>query len=321
VHPDSFEPEKLGRGRKHALELQFEFGDQGIVIPVFVFRGAREGKVLVVISGVHGDEYEGPRTILELCSTLDPAEMTGDLIAVPVAHPPAFWAGTRASPLDGRDLARTFPGDLASGPTYAIAYYLARAVIARADLFVDLHSGGVKYSMPTMAGYDATDPRSLAAARAFGAKVIWGHPTTPPGRTISFAKDHGIPSLYTEAKGAGRIDPEDLRTFKQGFLNLLKYLSILPGDPAIQPIECHLWGDGNTELSMRATRAGFLIPSVSLLDRVREGQELGRLVDLHGGAIETFHAPSHGVIGMIREFPVVEPDNIMFLVTGLNPQA
>ncbi len=320
MHPDSFDPTQLGRGRRHELDLEFEVGNHPIAIPVFVLRGQREGKVLVAVSGVHGDEYEGPRTILDLCATLDPAEMAGDLIAVPVSHPPAFWAGTRTSPLDGRDLARVFPGDPTSSTTCAIAYHLGRAIIARADLFIDLHSGGVKYSMPTMVGYDATDPRSYAAARAFGARIIWGHPTTPPGRTVSFAKDHGIPSLYTEAHGAGRIEPEDLRVFKQGVVNLLKHLAILPGEPAAQPVDCHLWGDGNTELSLRATRGGFLIPSVALLEKVQKGQELGKLVDLHGGTIETYHAPSDGIVGMIREFPVVEPDNIMFLVTGLKPQ-
>jgi predicted deacylase len=60
-----------------------------------LFRGAREGNVLVGMAGVHGDEYEGPRAILDVCSTLDPEAMSGDLIAVPVAKPPAFWAGTR----------------------------------------------------------------------------------------------------------------------------------------------------------------------------------------------------------------------------------
>lgn len=320
MHPDSFEPKQLAQGRKHTLDLEFNVGNHQVTIPLFVFRGARKGKVLVVMSGVHGDEYEGPRAILDVCATLDPAEMAGDMIAAPVAHPPAFWAGTRTSPLDGRDLARTFPGDPTSSPTCAIAYYLGKTVIARADFFADLHSGGVKYSMPTMAGYDGTDPRSRSGAQAFGARIIWEHPTTAPGRTLSFAKDHGIPSMYTEANGAGRIDPEDLRVFKQGVINLLKHLSILPGQPVTRTVECRLSGDGNTDLSLRATRGGFLIPLVALLDKVKKGQELGKLVDLHGSTIETYLAPSDGLVGMVREFPVVEPDSIMFLVTGLDSQ-
>lgn len=320
MHPDEFQLKRFTRGKKHRLELKFTSAGHRISIPLLLLRGAREGQVLAVTAGVHGDEYEGVRAILDVGMALDPAEMAGDLLAVPVAHPPAFWAGTRTSPLDGGDLARSFPGDLGFDPTRAIAYYLARSVITCADFFLDLHSGGVKLAMPTLVGYDARDPRSRDAAQAFGAKVLWGHPTVAPGRTISFARERSIPWAYTEARGAGRIHPQDLRVFTDGLFNLLRHLSILPGQPAAGPIECHLYGDGNSDTSIKSTRHGFLISCVELLEKVKIGQELGRLVDLHGNTLETFTAPSEGVVAMIRQFPVVEPDAPLFLLTGLATQ-
>jgi len=114
-------------------------------------------------------------------------------------------------------------------PTQVLAFHLGHSIIARADFYLDLHSAGVKLLMPSMVGYDATDPRSREAAVIFGAPVVWGHPAIPPGRTISFAASRGIPWLYTEARGAGRIDAEDLAMFKRGVLNLLRYLHMLPG--------------------------------------------------------------------------------------------
>jgi predicted deacylase len=320
MQPHEFELRHFARGRKHYLDIDVSAGDHRISVPILLLRGARDGKVLVAMAGVHGDEYEGVQAILDVCTRLDPAGMAGDLLAVSVANPPALWAGTRTSPLDGADLARSFPGDLESGPSRALAHSLANTVIACADLFLDLHSAGIRLLMPTMVGYDARDPRSLAAARAFGAKVLWGHPVVAPGRTISFARERGIPWLYTEARGAGRIDPEDLQIFEQGILNLLVHLSILPGQPAVLPVEHHLLGDGNTEISLRSTRQGFLIPSVSLLERVKEGQDLGRLLDLHANTIETYVAPSEGVVAMIRQFPVVEPGTPLFLLTGLEAE-
>jgi uncharacterized protein len=320
VHPDDFKLDQFAPGKKHSLDLEFKLGDRTLSIPVLLFRGAREGKVLTVIAGIHGDEYEGVRAVLDVGATLDPAEMSGDLIAVPVANLSALWAGTRTSPWDGTDLARSFPGDLESVPTRALAYYLARAVIAPADLLLDLHSGGVKYTMPLMVGFDTRDPRSGDAALAFGAPVLWGHPVISPGRSVSFAMERGIPWLYTEARGAGRIHPDDLRIFRQGIFNLLKHLAILPGSPAAGPVECHLHGDGSFEISLRSSRQGFLISSVELLQPVKEGEELGRLVDFHGNTIETYHSPSDGSLGMIREFPVVEPNVELFLVTGRKAQ-
>ncbi len=99
---------------------------------------------------VHGDEYEGVRTLLELSRELDPARMSGDAIFVPVINPPAFWNGTRTSPLDGQNLARVFPGRPDGTPSESIAYWIDQAVFPHADLFIDLHSAGIE--SPSHAG-------------------------------------------------------------------------------------------------------------------------------------------------------------------------
>ncbi|MBM3774647.1 MAG: hypothetical protein FJW37_05725, partial [Acidobacteria bacterium] len=313
MSPLDFDPAHFDRGRKHALELEVPGHD--LKLPLLLVRGASPGKTLVATAAVHGDEYEGVRAIFDVSAALAPADLRGDFLAVPVANPPAFWNGTRTSPLDGGNLARVFPGSY-TGPTPAIARSLAEAVIARADLFVDLHSAGVQWLMPTMVGYDSNDRRSRAAAAAFGAPVMWGHPAIAPGRTVSFAASRGIPWLYTEARGAGRIDPGDLRVFVDGLGNLLRHLEILEGAPRPAPPALHLYGDGNVDQGLTASQRGFLIPEVELLDRVRAGQRLGRLCGVHGETLETFAAPADGVVALVRQFPVVAPGDPLFLVTG-----
>ena len=165
-----------------------------------------------------------------LWGNLDPSMMSGDLLCVPVANPPAFWAVSRCSPLDGRNLARVFPGSSEGSITEAIAYAIDREILAEADFLLDLHSAGVRFLMPTMVGYDAADARGEAAAKIFGAPVIWAHDVIAPGRSVSAASARGIPWLYTEARGAGRIHAADLEVYRRGIRNLLRHLSILPGD-------------------------------------------------------------------------------------------
>lgn len=317
MHPDDFNLEQFPRGQKHGLDLQFVFKDFEIKIPVLLVRGSKAGKVLAVTAGVHGDEYEGIRAVLDVYRSLDPCQMSGDVLAVPVANPLAFRDGTRTSGADGGNLARSFPGDLTSGPTRAIAYYLARSMISRGDFFLDLHSAGTKLLMPTMVGYDAQDPRSRDAALIFGTSIVWAHPNVPPGRTVSFAQSQGIPWLYTEARGAGRIDPKDLELFIRGLWNLLRHLSILPGNPEPAPVEIRLFGDGNTDSSIAASQRGFFIPAVKLLQAVHRGEELGKVVDLHGEVIETVRAPEDGVVALVRQTPRVEPGEPLFLLTGV----
>jgi predicted deacylase len=270
---------------------------------------------LVVSAGVHGDEYEGVRAILETFDTLDPESMSGNLLAVPVVNAPAFWSGTRTSPLDGANLARVFPGDDRGAPSERIAWHFAHTVLARADLYLDLHSGGVKYRMPSMVGYPAADPRARAAAEVFGADTIWGHPSpVDPGRTVSFAGDHGILWLYTEARGAGRIHPDDLRMMREGIRNLLGHMGIVGEKPRVAPPSLRLFGNGNTDSGLTASRAGFLLKDVEILQPVGTGDRLGRLVNLLGEMLEEYRAASAGVIGMVREFPVVQPGDVLFLL-------
>ena len=312
----TFDPDSYERSRKYSLDLEVP-NHSDITIPVLLVRGANAGARLVVSAAVHGDEFEGVRAIFEVVEQIDPAEMSGDLLAAPVANPPAFWAGTRCSPLDGANLARVFPGSPDGGPTPAIAHTLAQALISKADFYLDLHSAGVACLMPTMAGYSANDPRGRDAAECFGATVIWGHPDVAPGRTISFAHERGIPWLYTEARGAGRIHPEDLRTFRKGMLNLMRHLSILPGKVAAQtPIRHRLLGDGNIEAGLTCGVEGFFMPAVGLLEPVAKGQVLGRTVNPHGETIETFRATEAGVVALIRQFAVVKAGDAMFVVTG-----
>jgi predicted deacylase len=316
VKPEKFDPNLFERGQKYAVDLELDPFVPGVSLPVLLVRGRTPGKTLVVTAGVHGDEYEGVRAILDAHAALNPDEMSGDFLAVPIANPPAFWAASRTSPLDGENLARLFPGSLDTGPTAAIAHFLCRSILTRADFYLDLHSAGVKLLMPTMAGYDARDARSQAAALVFGAKVLWSHSQVAPGRTISFAKSQGIPWIYTEARGAGRIHPDDLHIFTRGIRNLLCYLSILPGETRTYPVECHLYGDGNIDDSLASNLRGIFIPGVELLQKVVAGEQLGRTVSVHGETLEIFCAPRDGMVALIRQCLSVEPGDAVFLVTG-----
>jgi len=315
VAPEEFDIGKFQPGSKSTIALNLAPDASDTELPVLLIKGKHKGATLVVTAGVHGDEFEGVRALLELYSELDPVQMHGTLLAVPVANPQAFWNATRVNPIDKANLARKFPGAKEGTVTEVIAFHLARSVIARADFFVDLHSAGVKLLMPPMVGYDQNDPRSVAAAMVFGAPVLWGHSEIPPGRTISFAASRKIPWLYTEARGAGRIDAEDLLMFKRGVINLLKHLGIVHGQLDRHPVERVLVGSGDLDVGLSARQRGFLLPRVELLERVTCGQELGWTVNIYGETVEKFFSPRAGLVAMIHAFPIIEPEDVVFVVT------
>jgi predicted deacylase len=314
----TFNPSEHARGARYDFDLATGAGD--LTLPVILLRGARPGKTLVVTAGVHGDEYEGVRTLIELTRELDPAAMAGDLLCAPVCNPPAFWEVTRTSPLDGGNLARVFPGRADGSPTEAMAWLIDHALLAYADFYLDLHSAGVRCQMPNLIGYEASNAAAAEAARLFGAPVVWAHDVVAPGRTVSSARARGVPSLYAEAFGAGRIDPADLAIYKDGVRNLLHHLGILDGPPSPPRPFRFLCGDGNVDASVTTAKRGFLIPEVAILDTVAEGQTLGRLHDLHGRVIEEYRAPSAGVVALIHACPVIRDGDPLFLVTGERAQ-
>src|SRR5690349_3765084 len=101
----SFDRNAIPRGAKRSLTLRGPVEWQ-----IVVARGKQDGKAMLAFGGVHGDEYEGPLAVHQVFSRLDPREMHGSFVGVPICNPLAFAAKQRTSPQDGANLARCFPG-------------------------------------------------------------------------------------------------------------------------------------------------------------------------------------------------------------------
>ncbi|CAN5803263.1 hypothetical protein BH20VER1_BH20VER1_28940 [soil metagenome] len=81
--------------------------------PVVSITGAAPGPVLFVGSGVHGGEYPPIEAVIRLSRAIDPAELSGTVILMPVLNLPAFWSRSMfVCPVDGVNPNRVFPGDV-----------------------------------------------------------------------------------------------------------------------------------------------------------------------------------------------------------------
>lgn len=290
-------------------------------LPLLSAKGVAAGPTMVVLAGVHGDEYEGVEAIPQIFGLVDPANLTGTLVMVPVCNLPAYEAGLRSSPVDGLNLARVFPGKADGTITERIAHTLTEQLLRHADFLIDLHSAGVAYDIPTLVGYlydeGELGQRSHAAALAFGAPVTWGHPMpVPAGRSISAAMDLGVPWLYTEAPGGGYARAADVECFRGGVLNVMRHLGMLPGAPETPPNSLQLVGDGNLDVVTLAPVAGYFRPTVALLDRVRQGDLVGNIVDFFGTTVATIPSASDGVVIMLRRLRRVHAGEGLVQVTN-----
>ncbi|WP_246230615.1 succinylglutamate desuccinylase/aspartoacylase domain-containing protein [Bradyrhizobium cytisi] len=84
---------------------------------------------MLLTGGSHGDEYEGPLSLLKLARSLSPADVRGRIIILPMLNYPAVLGGTRVSPIDGVNMNRAFPGRSDGTLSQLIAHYLTRVCL------------------------------------------------------------------------------------------------------------------------------------------------------------------------------------------------
>ncbi len=273
-------------------------------IPIGVVNGG-PGPTALLVGGNRGDEWEGQIVFSELLRALKPEDVSGRVIILPCANLPASLAGIRTSPLDGGNLNRLFPGDADGTVTQQIAHFIATELIPRADLVVDLHSGGssLMYT-PCALATQHEDPARLAAhvalIRAFGAPVAYlqGRAEGQGGvRTLgAVAESLGIASMGSELGGSGTATPAALAIARGGIRRVLAHAGILSPwaePPAVTRIVSITHADDWTY----ASAPGVFEPLVQPGETVAAGQPAALL-----------HTP---------ETPWVAPVEIAFARAGL----
>lgn len=207
-----------------------------VALPLAVI-GDGNGPTVLVTGAIHGDEYEGPIVINELIRSLDASQVRGRLILMPAANAPALRAASRVSPLDGKNLARVFPGNPFGTPTEQIAAFIHDVLFPRCDAYVDLHAGGSSLFIeesaqvvvtPTLA--PAVRERAEDMARWFGAKftVITDNMGDP--RTSCGAAAHlGLAAIAAEMGENGSVSPRGVKRTRECLARVLARLGVVPG--------------------------------------------------------------------------------------------
>src|SRR5579871_5875052 len=84
---------------------------EGLEWPYFAISGAHDGPTVCLIAGIHGAEYPPIDAVMRFCGALEPAQLHGRVVGVPVVNLPAFWERTPfVCPSDGKNPNRVFPG-------------------------------------------------------------------------------------------------------------------------------------------------------------------------------------------------------------------
>jgi predicted deacylase len=280
---------QVGYGR--VIHSDNIYGGTIIPIPIAVVSSG-PGPTVLLVAGTHGDEYEGQILLQELIRSLEPEQVAGTVIIVPSANHAAVLAGTRVSPIDDGNLNRSYPGMPGSGPTSQVAHVISSELLPRADLVIDIHSGGsMSTYLPCAFIYEG--PNEALWAQKVAAAQVMGLPYTmvvgsrlEPGSLSTAGDDAGILTLSAELGGGGTVDRAVLAHARRGLTALLKSVGVLIGDnvvnaesgAAIRPVnEPTTWIRLLPESEVTSTAAGLFEPEVDLGQQVTAGQCVGRV--------------------------------------------
>lgn len=311
--------EKSGRSAGHIVTRCPVAGGSSIDIhvPVYAFVNG-PGPTLLLTSGIHGDEYEGPIALTKLVQSLDVSQIKGRLIAVPFVNVRAIQAGRRFSPDDNRDLNRSFPGIEQGTPTQLLAKAVTDLLASAADYVIDLHTGGTKtFWIPCAMMHPISNPAMYTATLALiknmrvpAAVVI--DESDKPGMFDTFVESLTKPFVCCEF-GGGMLLPEHLAIAEIGLRNALRHLRMLNG-PFEMPTwrgrrESRLLEVPNLSYAVSAPAAGLVEPLAEIGDSVAAGEPIARIHSIDGldKMAVTVDAPVRGVLFQRRALARVEP--------------
>ena len=218
-----------------------ESGWGSLLIPIVVVKNG-DGPTVLFTGGNHGDEYEGPISLLKLARELTPESIHGRVIIMPGLNYPALLAGTRLSPIDGRNMNRCYPGDRDGTPTLIIAHYVYTVLLPMADAVLDFHSGGGSMIFANCGVIHFLDDpeimaRSVALLQAFGAPIgLVLREMEPEGLLDTAVESMGKLFLSTELGGGAFVTPQSLQVAEWGLRNMLRHLGVLEGAVETGPV-------------------------------------------------------------------------------------
>ncbi len=314
-------------------------------LPLHVLHGAKEGPVLGLLSGVHGPEHFVIRIVREVVTHINPRDLAGTIVALPVANPVAFARAKRSTPeedIDFGDMNRIFPGTRAKAVfgggesqysdrslTEWTAATISEGFLPRLEYLIDFHCHfagcSLIESIVKVGGSEKQNKDSYEINRLFNLGHIHESSDAPPITATGYASKLGVTTAAMEIGGEGLSGTAQKKALKigvEGILNALKYLKMIPGDPTRPGKQLY----GKWQPHVRPSNSGYLVTEYcpdDLFARsplgvpVHQGDLLGTVFDPYTyEELERLVAPADGILYMCRMSGPIEVGGHAYAVTG-----
>jgi uncharacterized protein len=314
VEPLSLGGAEIPQGARTDLLLKVSESYTGdrTSIPVTVVNGARSGPRLFVTAAVHGDELNGIGIVRDLLNRVEPGELAGALVCVPVVNVLGVQFHSRYLP-DRRDLNRCFPGSPTGSTASRIAHTLMAEVVSGADAGIDLHTAANRRINMPQVRTSLSDPRAYELGIAFGAPYLIDA-SLRSGSLRDAADREGVPVLTYEGGQSLVFEDDVIEVGVTGVLRVMGAMGMLdevpdpPDHPVLESDETH-W--------VRADRGGILDLHVGPGDTVEIDQPLWTVTGPFGRERNQQPSPYDGVVIGMTTIPLVNPGDAVVHIAVL----
>lgn len=276
--------------------------------PIYVSRSLKDGPVLGLIAGMHGDELNGMEIVRRVLDRGLYKVQRGTVICMPVINVYGFLNYSREVP-DGKDVNRSFPGRRNGSLASRVAYYLMHEVIPVIDYGVDFHTGGAMRANYPQVRAVLRDEINLELANAFSAPFTIDAAFRPNSLRRE-ASRKGKKIIVYEGGESLRFDPHAIEEGVAGTLRLMKHLGMIDSAPEPRQENRVIWSTS----WIRAKHAGLFQPNVDCGQLVHRGEWVGTITDPFGEFKEEVKSTQSGYVIGINNGPVINAgDALMHL--------
>ncbi len=293
-----------------------------VTLPVHVLHGPQPGPTMFVSAAIHGDELNGVEIIRRVLRTLQPGNISGTLLCVPVVNAYGFIGRSRYLP-DRRDLNRSFPGSPNGSLAARLANLFLNEVVKRCQFGVDLHTAAVhRVNLPQIRADYVTRPRCRELSEAFGADVV----LEAPERTGSLrraAREAGIDVLVYEGGEGLRFDEFAIKAGVDGIANVMLksgMLELHDGADAVVPAK-RPPVMANASTWVRAPDGGIFRTLRKIGHAVSEGEAIGWVSNPYDDTQTEIRSPRRGIIVGSTTLPIVNMGDALFHIAWSSEHA
>lgn len=280
-----------GTKRYYWLKIITDGFNNPVCIPVMVAKGMGDGPAVGITAAVHGNELNGLPVIQRLFNEIDPNELNGTIIGVPVVNVPGYVRGTRRFN-DNVDLNHIMPGTPDGNISQVYAFRFVDRLVKHFDYLLDLHTASFGRSNSYYLRADMSIPIVKELAMLHNADIIVHNPPSD-GTLRGAAGAMGIPAITLEVGNPNTFQKRMIRSGVDGIHNVLSHLNMIDDEIIViekQTVVC------GSSYWLYTDMGGLLTVHVELRDIVKQGELLASLRDVFGNKVKEYFAPEDGIV-------------------------